>query len=90
MQLSKNPMTNLFSNPSMQALSKIDDTILLDFTKIKDFTSNINSLLRIRTDYLNELKKREKGEIRKIIEDKKFVEQKSFHDVLEDEIIDSM
>ena len=54
MQLSKNATTKFFSNPSMQALSKSDDTILLAFTKIKDLTSNINSLLRIRTDYLND------------------------------------
>ena len=74
----------------MQTLSKRNDTILLEFTKIQNLTSNINRLLRIRINYLNELKKREKEEFQKTIDNKKFVEQKPFHDVLEHEIIDSI
>ena len=37
-KLSENSMTKLFSNISMQALSKSDDTILLDFTQIENLT----------------------------------------------------
>ena len=65
MQLSKNAMMEFFSNLSVQTLSKRNDTILLEFTQIQNLTSNINRLLRIRIDYLNELKKREKEEFQK-------------------------
>ena len=49
----------------MQTLSKRNDTILLEFTKIQNLTSNINRLLRIRINYLNELKKEKKKNFKK-------------------------
>ena len=68
-KLSKNAMTELFSNLSLHALSKSDDTISLDFTQIENLTSNINNLLRI---------KREKEEFQEIIDDKKFIPKNHF------------
>ena len=79
-----------FSNLSMQVLSKSNHTIFLDFTQIENLTSNINSLFRSRVDYLNELKMREKEEIVEILNEKKFVEQKPFSELIEDDIVDSI
>ena len=58
----------------MQALSKSNNTILLNFDQIKNPTLNINSLLKIWTDLLNDQRKKEMEEFQKIIDDKEFVE----------------
>ena len=71
-------MAELLSNLSMQALSKSNDTILLDFTQIENLTSNINSLLRIRIDYLNELKIRETKQIVEILKEKNLLKKNHF------------
>ena len=72
MQLPKNATTEFFSNLSMQALSKSNDTILLTFERnfidlltFEDLASNINNPLRIRTDFLNEQKNRDLEEFQK-------------------------
>ena len=71
-------MVEVLSNLLMQALSKSNDTILLDFTQIENLTSNINSLLRIRIDYLNELKIRETKQIVEILKEKNLLKKNHF------------
>ena len=82
MELSKNAMTEHSSNLSMQGLSKTNDTILLDFTQIENLAANINSLLKIRTDFFKRKKKERKkeiGDFQRIIEDKKSCRSKTFY-----------
>ena len=83
-------MTEFFSNLSMQPLLKPNNTILLKFERIEDLASNINNVLIIRTDFLNEQKKKHLEEFQKLIHDKKVVDQKPFSGVLKDEIFDSI
>ena len=71
-------MVEVLSNLLMQALSKSNDTILLDFTQIENLTSNINSLLRIRIDYLNEIKIRETKQIVEILKEKNLLKKNHF------------
>ena len=51
LELSKNAMTEFFSNLSMQALSRSNDSVLLNFEAIEKLVININSLFGEKIDY---------------------------------------
>ena len=76
--ISKNAMTEFFSNLSMEALSKSNNNILLSFTQIENLEFNINGLLRTKIDYLNEINIKAKKRINEMLTGKKLITIKHF------------
>ena len=76
--ISKNAMTEFFSNLSMEALSKSNNNILLSFTQIENLEFNINGLLRTKIGYLNEINIKAKKRINEMLTGKKLITIKHF------------